>query len=417
MKNILIISPAAIKKNMSGPSIRYWEISKELSKSNNIILLVPNEDFLENKDFTIMKITISNLIKSLKKCDAVLLQGLTLWKYPFIKYFNKAIAVDLYDPFHLENLEGLSNTISSKIKHFTTLAVIKEQLIRGDYFYCASEKQKDYWLGMLSSQKITPSLYNSIDRNIANLIGIVPFGIPEYSPTKQNRVLKGMYSTIGETDKVVVWGGGIWDWLDPETLIKAMAIVKEERTDVKCFFMGVKPPVGSEPKKLKSLLKLRKDLKLEDTVVFNDWVEYEKRSDFLLEADIGISLHESHLETRFSYRTRLLDYIWCKLPIIASDGDVFSEIIKKNNLGTVVKPKDEIETANHIIRMVIEEKGNYYTDHNSSKFSWSSAVKDLLQFCKNPKRISVRFSFLIELQLFFWRVIYLSIRMHKKMFK
>lgn len=415
MKNILIISPASIQKNMSGPSIRYWEISKELSKYHNIVLLVPNDDFLENKDITIAKITFSSLVKYLKKCDVVLLQGLTLWKYPFIKYFNKAIAIDLYDPFHLENLEGLGNNISSKIKYSTTLAVLKEQLLRGDFFYCASEKQKDYWLGMLSTQRINPLLYNKLDRNISNLVGIVPFGIPEYVPEKtENRVLKGKYPNIGEDDKVIIWGGGIWDWLDPETLIKAMAIVKENRLDIKCFFMGVKPPIGKEPDKLKKLLQLRSDLKLEDTIYFNDWVEYEKRSDYLLEADIGISLHENHLETRFSYRTRLLDYIWCKLPIIASEGDVFSEIIKKNNLGTVVEPKNETETAHEIITMLQKSKDDYYNNYNYYSFSWSNAVKDLLAFCEKPRRVSFRFKFFMELKLFFWRLIYLSVRIYQR---
>jgi glycosyltransferase involved in cell wall biosynthesis len=414
MKNILIISPAAIKKNMSGPSIRYWEISKQLSRNNKVTLLVPNDDFLVSQEINIEKITVASLIKSLKICDVVLLQGLSLWKYPFIKYFDKAIGIDLYDPFHLENLEGLDSSFLSGIKYRTTVTVVKEQLQRGDFFYCASEKQKDYWLGMLSEKKLNPVLYNKIGRNIKKLIGIVPFGVPDYLPEKKNRVLKGEYPNIRLTDSVVIWGGGIWDWLDPETLIRAMAVVKLTRSDIKCFFMGVKPPIGKEPEKLKHLMKLREELNLEDTVYFNDWVEYEKRSDYLLEADIGISLHENHLETRFSYRTRLLDYIWCKLPIIASEGDVFSEIIEKKHLGAVVKEKDAVETANQIIRILEKKIEIHYDKHNLTSFSWSNSVRDLLEFCEQPKRISARFNFFIELKLFYWRLVYLMVRLYQK---
>ncbi|WP_218619287.1 glycosyltransferase, partial [Paenibacillus sp. P46E] len=206
----------------------------------------------------------------------------------------------------------------------------------------------------------------------------------------------------------------IWDWLDPETLIKAMAIVKKSRSDIKCFFMGVKPPVGKEPDKLKKLQMMCKELNLEDFVYFNDWVEYENRSEYLLEADIGISLHENHFETRFAYRTRLLDYIWCGLPIISSEGDVFSDIIEKNNLGSIVKAKNEVEVAEQIIEILEKDKSAFYKNHNYSKFLWSSAVKDLLAFCMDPKRISPRFSFFKEVKLYYWRLIYLIIRIYEK---
>ena len=48
-----------------------------------------------------------------------------------------------------------------------------------------------------------------------------------------------------------------------------------------------------------------------------------------MEADVGVSLHLEHLETTYSFRTRMLDYLWAGLPIVASAGDGFAEIISR----------------------------------------------------------------------------------------
>ena len=54
------------------------------------------------------------------------------------------------------------------------------------------------------------------------------------------------------------------------------------------------------------------------------WVPYDERADFLLDADLGVSTHLEHIETAYSFRTRVLDYWWAGLPVVATDGDTFA---------------------------------------------------------------------------------------------
>ena len=56
------------------------------------------------------------------------------------------------------------------------------------------------------------------------------------------RVLRGQSDAVRETDKLLVWGGNIWDWLDPLTPIRAVAKIARVRDDVKLFFRGVRHP-------------------------------------------------------------------------------------------------------------------------------------------------------------------------------
>ncbi len=55
---------------------------------------------------------------------------------------------------------------------------------RGDFFLCASEKQRDFWLG--SSRRlgrVNPRVYDD-DESLRSLIDVVPFGFPDDAPVR-----------------------------------------------------------------------------------------------------------------------------------------------------------------------------------------------------------------------------------------
>src|SRR5207237_1289819 len=158
-------------------------------------------------------------------------------------------------------------------------------------------------------------------------------GVPPEPPPHTRPVLKGVYPGIGEDDKVILWGGGIWEWFDPLTLIQAVDRIRQTRPEVKLFFMGVKHPnpLVPEMEMTARAIALARELGLEGSAIFfNDWVPYEERGSYLLEADVGVSLHFDHLETRYSFRTRVLDYIWAGLPVVCTAGDAVGEMVATN---------------------------------------------------------------------------------------
>lgn len=49
-----------------------------------------------------------------------------------------------------------------------------------------------------------------------------------------------------------------------------------------------------------------------------------------MEADAGVSTHMSHVETTFSFRTRILDYLWAgRPPMVVTEGDSFAELVER----------------------------------------------------------------------------------------
>ena len=120
---------------------------------------------------------------------------------------------------------------------------------------------------------------------------------------------------------MLLWGGGIWDWLDAPTVIRATARLPD---DVHLVFQGVKRPALLERDEHAAGARgdrARARARARGRVHFNhDWVPYEQRGAWLLEADLGVSAHPAHLETRFAYRTRIADYLWAGLPVVTSAG-------------------------------------------------------------------------------------------------
>lgn len=380
---------------MTGPGIRYYNFAKELSKVMDVTLYIPNKetDFnFETENFITIKGNKSELSKCALEVDSIVVQGIAFRLYPFLKKIKKPIVVDIYDPITLENLE-LRKYIDFNDRltyHETDLDLILEQLALGDYFLCSSEKQKDYWLGMLAAiNRVNPATYND-DINMEKLIGVVPFGLNNEAPVKTKQVLKGVWKNIGQNDKVIIWGGGIWNWFDPLTLIEAMNVVSKKRSDVKLFFMGIgHPNMICDTTVADKCIEKSKEYGLYDkNIFFNDWVEYAERQNFLLEADLGVSTYFNNLETRFSFRTRILDYIWCELPMILTKGDYMAELVENQKLGRCHSERNIEELADLIIDTLDDEEQykKYKSNIKNIKndFKWEEVVKPLEEFCESP---------------------------------
>lgn len=139
---------------------------------------------------------------------------------------------------------------------------------------------------------------------------------------------------------MLLWGAGIYNWFDPLTLLRAVDRLRHRRPDVRLFFMGLKHPNPdiAEIRMAVAARELSDRLGLTGTDgFFNEgWVDYDDCQNYLLDADIGVSTHLDHIETAMSFRTRVLDYLWCSLPTVATRGDSLAEVIEAQDLGLTV---------------------------------------------------------------------------------
>lgn len=359
MANVLIHSSNIIGKAMAGPAIRVWEFANALSRDHNVVVAVPNQPEKQPDAF---RLVFSGSQEWKRQCptpDVVIAQMLTIKQALSAKRRGSAIILDVYDPIPLEHFELFKNHSMDerRARHGSLMTSLAFNFKMADGFICASEKQRDLWIGFLLAQGLIDPATYAEDQTLRHLIDVVPFGLPEHPPQRTGPGIRELFK-LDQKDKIILWGGGIWNWFDPLTLIKAMKLLSASNPNVKLVFMGLKHPDPAVPEMAmaRQTVDLARSLGLIDkTVFFNfGWVPYEERQNFLLDADIGVSTHFDHLETRFSFRTRMLDYIWSKLPILATEGDSFADMVRRHHLGVVVPYQDEHAIAEAVLAMTTD---------------------------------------------------------------
>jgi glycosyltransferase involved in cell wall biosynthesis len=237
---------------------------------------------------------------------------------------------------------------------------------------------------------INPISYKDTS-DLKKVISLVPFGLSEQDITNTDlKIVEQKIPNLKPDDKVIYWGGGIFNWFDPLSIVKAIEQISKTRKDIKLFFLGVKhpnPKIKQMEMANKTIEYCKKHDLLGKFVFFNfGWTPYGERRHFLARADMGISTHYDNLETRLSFRTRILDYLWADLPMILTEGDSMADLCQAKNLGRVVKYQDVsgikkaiVDLADHkkdveiIQKNIVEAKKDFY---------WQNCLKDLISLIK-----------------------------------
>ncbi|MEF2978255.1 glycosyltransferase [Subtercola sp. YIM 133946] len=393
---VLIYTTDVVAERMAGPGIRAMRFAEALAPVAEVRLVAQHTAELRRDDFVIDTATGDDLLEHIRWADVVIVQYPIFSVMPEVLDTDTIWVVDLYDPFLLEQLQqGLYIESTDQVASARwTVDGVNEMLLNADFIICASEKQRDMWIGQLSSLgRLNPQTYRA-DPSLRNLIDVVPFGVDEAAPVKTRPGIRGVVDGISETDRVLLWGGGIYDWFDPLTLIRAVAQVSARHDDLRLFFLATQNanPLHGTMKMATDAIALADELGvLGRSVFFNEtWVPHTERANYFLDADVGVSTHLDHLETAFSFRTRLLDYLWAGLPIINSAGDAFERDIVDRQLGAVVAPGDVGELAAAIEALLYDEAAAATARRNVEQFApalyWSHATRNLVRFCTNAQR-------------------------------
>jgi glycosyltransferase involved in cell wall biosynthesis len=397
MTRVLILANEQVTRRMAGPAIRCFEFARGLSAAGHEVTLAsPFPSDLERDGFSITVYGAENIESLARRHDVVVLQGWVLDRYPLLRSCGARLVIDLYDPFPLEELLLVERLpLDAQVaQQRNAVRAVNDQVREGDFFLCASERQRDYWLGWLTAmQRVNPHVYQQ-DPALRRLIDVVPFGVSDAAPRRSGPAYRGVVPGIDDGDFVLLWGGGVYNWFDPMSLIRGVALAAPRIPRLRLVFMstGHPNPAIQEMWTLVESRRLAAELSLTDRhVFFNEgWVEYERRADWFLEADVGVSTHFDHVETRFSFRTRILDYFWCGLPVITTAGDTLADAIEARGMGRTVGAEDPEAIAAAIVALAEDDEARAACAQNvrdyAASLTWSRAIVPLLRYCADPRR-------------------------------
>jgi glycosyltransferase involved in cell wall biosynthesis len=381
---------------MAGPAIRAWHLAEDLAIDHEVTLLSTQACTVTAPGFTALAAESPDQVAGLAaSAEVAIVQGDVLDRFPVLTRADLPLVVDLYDPFLFEQLEqsrALDPTTRGTILE-NARRILVDSLLRGDVFLCASEKQRDLWIGHLAALGRINQVSHDLDPTLRSLVRVVPFGIPDEPPAQARHPIKGSLPGVADDDPVVLWGGGVYDWLDPLTVVEAVDLLRKRLNNVRLVFLGMHHPHPGVPEmevaQRTRALAGERGLIGSHVHFIEGWVPYRERGDWLLDADVAVSAHHDHIESAYSFRTRILDCVWARLPVVATRGDTLGELIERHGLGRTVPPADAAAMAAALEELLVDPQARAAArtalEKLSPRFSWHVAFAPLRQFCDCPR--------------------------------
>src|SRR5262245_1119417 len=167
MTRALLVCPEPLgHKQPAGVGIRFLEMERALrSDGHEVTLLGPG-----TTPERFRQLTASH--------DVAVVQG-HIANDLFAHGEQIPTVVDLYDPFIIENLHYHQSLPQAFPHDHETLM---QSLQRGDFFLCASDAQRHFYLGtLLAVGRLNPDAFER-DPTLHELIAVAPFGVPPPRP-------------------------------------------------------------------------------------------------------------------------------------------------------------------------------------------------------------------------------------------
>lgn len=402
MARIAVLTGEVIGERLAGPAIRAIAISRALANDpgfdHEVILLAASVDAgveaqVSDGGFR-LDVLSDETAKAASQSEIIIVQGDLLDRYPALAASDACVIADLYDPYHLEVLEQ-SAALPPERRRATiaaSVAAIGSLLARGDLFLDVGGRQRDLWTGALASAGRVNEFTYADSPDLSRLLLTVPFGVSSKPPkSASSGVLRGAIAGIGLEDVVLWWGGGIYPWFDPVTVIRATASLSAEGHPLHLVFAGSRhpnPDVGETPAARSARDYVDKNA-LNEVVTFLDWVPFADLGGYLLDADVMVSAHRDHVETRYAYRTRLLDGLWAGRPTVATGGDDLMSSIAAAGAGIEIAPGDVDGFAN-ALRVLLDqstrERFSSCALTHAKGHTWEVALAPLVEWCRAPSR-------------------------------
>ena len=384
-RRIALVPSEPIRATMAGIGIRYHELAQRLPREGIEVVVVNPGDLDAARellpDTELRRFDGAQLARQLADCDAAVTQGQlandVLYACPELP-----VAVDLYDPFLVENLSYFETLGLDPYRNDHATWV--HQLSRGDFFLCSSEEQRQFYLGFLAAVgRLNPP---RVHRNpiLDDLVALVPFGIPEALPPART-----LLDPPREGERRLLFGG-LYDWYDPWPVLEALA--SADAAEGWTLWLIHNPNPGATPQRLLGEVErwCRERGLWESRIRLLDWVPAERRYDLLREVDLMVSTHLPTLETRLSLRTRFLDALAAGCPVVTSQGGAMSRLLEQHDAGWVVPAGDGAAVAAAFREILNDPEARQRRRQGGERlleaFRWEQVLEPLVRFCRDPWR-------------------------------
>jgi glycosyltransferase involved in cell wall biosynthesis len=396
-QRILILSRTPIGKQMSSPGIRYVNMRRVLREAlpaATVDIAAP-EGFrhLGSPEYEVLYYHPLRVLNLVRNYDAVIAMSFPMslgLASPFMR--RPLLILDFFSQFHFEWMEvgrDLFHGVHRSLWTRTGQLYANLQLLLADFVTCANERQRDAYIGVMASLGLLTADTYEQDPTLRRMIDVVPHGVRQEPFPDGPGGIKGSRPGIGKDDRLLLWLGGILYWYDPLTLLRALSRARHKHPELKLLFLGTNYPGEArlgQGVRLQEAIDEAKRLGMWENGVYMhpEWVTQEEVTRYLQDADAAVTTYFTNAETRFAHRTRFQDYIWARLPILCTEGDVLAEQVAKRGWGIALPEADEEAVYQALVRVAEDDKFLAKCRANLAaagpEMTWEAAFEPIVRF-------------------------------------
>lgn len=243
-------------------------------------------------------------------------------------------------------------------------------LSRADFFTCAGERQRQYFLPWLR------------DAGWAD---------PDASSATVPVSLGGAWPPLPEKpadrEPVFVYGGVFLPWQDPSlallTLVERMEATGRGKLRI---FGGKHPFLPIDTGRFDQLLeRLAQSKHVEISPMLGRdalLVEYQA-------ADVALDLMKRNEERELAFTTRTVEYLWCGLPVVYNNYGELADYIGPADAGWCIDPEDATGMAALFDQIllhpeILRERSQNARRLADERLNWATTVEPIDRFCRMP---------------------------------
>lgn len=330
---VLVMTDDRLGKIMAGSALRAWEIGNALAEVGHEVRLVAAPES-ETPSTSAVELTSH---PRWSWADAVVAPPWSLHAPAFAG--RHTLIVDGATPL-LSELDTMPLAPEVRRRRRTAAARLPLVAARAHAVLVAGAAQHDWWRRILHRRPEVPILE-------------VPFGIQDRDPPDEAADIIG----VPRDWSVVLWWGGVWPWLDLDTLLAARA--RLGRVSVSVVVPTATRPGGTLAQFTANDLNrmaARYALAAPDVVPLEHWAPYHERHLILNRAAVMAFLHPAGAEAELSFRTRAMDALWSGTPMLLSAGGEVARLADALGWGEVVEPGSAVAVSDALERLLEPER-------------------------------------------------------------
>ncbi|MEX0719726.1 MAG: glycosyltransferase family 4 protein [Balneolaceae bacterium] len=377
------------------PDIRVEKEAISLLEAGHNIGLLTISDYKKSEQITFKGIKIYRV--ALSKFLGNKMHGLAA-VIPWIDYFVakqvlKILKDEDYDVIHLHDLYlfGAAEILKKKINalfvgdlHENYVDVLKDYKWSTTYpnklfiSFSKWERKEKEWLQLFD--KIIVVNEGMRDKNIQK-------GVPESDITVVSNSIDTAEFDEYEVDEniitrfkdyfTLVYVGGFVSNRGLEHVIRGMQELKTYSDKIRLLLVG-------DGEMMSTLKSLAKELNVEDVIIFEGWQPQEKIKSYLTASNIGLVPFKRTPQTDNSSSNKLYQYMYCGLPILATNCTSVKKLVVEENCGIIYQEENTKLLVEEVINLYENPPmRNEYSENGKKavqkKYNWNKEAEKLIE--------------------------------------